>query len=138
MAIINMQTMRYINILDKVTNVKTSKCFIYNDTIFFAVPKQMVSKAIGPSALNVKKIQNGLGKKIRIIGEAEGVNEAERFISNIVAPVSFKNIEVKDGFLIINAGNVHNKASLMGRNKIRLDELGQIVKDTFGFELRIV
>ena len=35
MAIINMQTMRYINLLDKASNVKTRKCFVYNNTIYF-------------------------------------------------------------------------------------------------------
>ena len=62
MAIINMQTMRYINLLDRASHVKTSKCFVYNNTIMFAVPKEMVSKAIGPDAINVRRIQEVLLK----------------------------------------------------------------------------
>jgi len=31
-----------------------------------------------------------------------------------------------------------HKASLLGRNKVRLQELGQIVRDMFGKELRII
>lgn len=129
--------MRYINMLDKTTRVKTSKCFIYNNTIFFAVPSMMVSRAIGPGASNIKRLQEGLGKKVKIIKEAEGLEGAESFITSIVGPVGFKNIEVKEGTMVITAGNNQNKAALIGRNKVRLGELSQIIKDTFGLELRI-
>ena len=137
MATITMQTMRYINMLDRTAKVKTSKCFVYNGTIYFAVPAEMVSRAIGPGASNIKKIHEGLGKKIKIIKESEGIEDAEDFISSIVSPVTFKNIEVKDGVMVITAGNNQNKAGLIGRNKVRLGELAVIVKDTFGLEVRI-
>ena len=67
MSIINMQTIRYINLLDRASNVKTSKCYTYNNAIIFAVPKNLVSKAIGPDASNVRLIQEKLGKRVRII-----------------------------------------------------------------------
>lgn len=71
MATIDMQTMRYINLLDKTSRVKTTKCYLYNNAVIFAVPKQTLGKAIGNNAENVKRIQDNLGKKIRIIEEAE-------------------------------------------------------------------
>jgi len=137
MATINMQIMRYINILDRASHVKTSNCFIYNNTIFFAVSKFMISKAIGPNASNIRKIEEQTGKKIRIIEEPQGIESAERFISDIVAPVKFKSIEIKDKCIIITAGS-SNKAALLGRNKRRFDELRQILIDNFGLDLKIV
>jgi len=137
MATINMQIMRYINILDRASHVKTSNCFIYNNIIFFAVPKFMISKAIGRNALNIRKIEEQTGKKIRIIEEPHGIESAERFISDIVAPVGFKSIEIKDNCFVITAGS-SNKAALLGRNKRRFDELRQILLDNFGLDLKII
>jgi transcription antitermination factor NusA-like protein len=137
MAIINMQTMRYINLLDRSTRVRTSRCFVYNNIIYFAVPKNMMSKAIGPAAANVKRMQEKLGKRIRIICEPYGLQDAERFARDIVDPVKFKSLEVQEGILVLNAGN-GNKAALIGRNKRRLLELSQILEDNFGMELKIV
>lgn len=129
--------MRYINLLDKTARVKTSKCFVYNNTIIFAVPKALVSRAIGPSGEHAKKIQQILGKKVRVIGESSGVEDAERFIKDIVDPLEFKALETQGDEFILTAGS-QSKAALIGRNKARLLELTQIVEDSFGKALRIV
>ena len=133
-----MQTMRYINLLDRESRVKTSKCFVYNNTIIFAVPKEKISKAIGPNASNVRSLQEKLGKRVRIIGQVDGKEEAEKFIQDIVAPVKFKSVELNKEGLIMTAGNNQNKASLIGRNKRRLLELSKIVKDMFEIDLKII
>ena len=130
--------MRYINMLDKATRVKTTKCFNYNHTIIFAVPKQFISQAIGPDGRNIRNIQDQLGKRVRIIKEPLGTENAQEFIEEIVSPVKFKSLEIKSPELIITAGNMQNKASLLGRNKRRLDELNQIIKDTFNLDLKII
>jgi transcription antitermination factor NusA-like protein len=138
MSTIDMQAMRYINLLDKITHVKTRKCFTHNNVIFFAVDKKFVSKAIGPSAGNVKKMQEKIGKKVRIIKEDDGLDDVKRFVEDVVAPVKPKSVEVKEGCVIITAGNNQNKASLIGRNKRRFLELKKVIHDTYGLELRIV
>ena len=137
MSVINMQTMRYINLLDKTTRVKTRKCFVYNNMIIFAVPRVFMAQAIGPEAAHIRSIQEQIGKRIRVIEEAKGVEQAEKFISDIVAPVTFNGIEMKEGMLVLTAGS-QSKAALIGRNRRREAELQQIVKDTFGVEMKIV
>ncbi len=129
--------MRYINLLDKTSRVKTSKCFVYNNVIIFAVPRELVGRAIGPNGENAKKIQNILGKKVRIIEEPRGIENAEKFVKDIVEPVDFKSLELQGNEFILNAGS-QSKAALIGRNKVRLQELGQILEDNFNKTLRIV
>lgn len=132
-----MQTMRYINLLSKVSYVKTSKCFSYNNVIVFAVPKEMMSKAIGINGRNVHHIQETLRKRIKIIREASGAEDAERFVRDIVEPLEFRSLEIKDGEFLLTAGGQH-KAALIGRNRVRLNELSQILEDTFGKPLKII
>jgi len=138
MGTIDMTAMRYINLLDKITQVKTRKCFVHNNTIFFAVDKRFVSKAIGPGASNIRRIQEKIGKKVRIIKEDEGIENVKQFVEDVVAPVRLKSIEVKDGCIVVTAGNNQNKASLIGRNKRRYLELKKILQDLYHFDLRIV
>jgi len=137
MATIDMQTMRYINLLDRASRVKTTKCFVYNNTVIFAVPREMLSRAIGPHAENIRTMQMQIGKKIKVIEEPNGVEHAQKFVEGIVSPVNFKSLEVKDGIMTITAGS-QSKAALLGRNKRRFDELKQIVSDTYALDLRIV
>ena len=137
MATLDLQTIRYINLLDSISRVKTRKCFLYNNMIIFAVPPALVARAIGPGASHIHNMQDKLGKKIRIIKEAQDVSEAERFIKDIVAPVTVHSIEIKEGGIVVTAGS-QSKASLIGRNRRREAELQQIVKDTFRMDLKIV
>jgi transcription antitermination factor NusA-like protein len=141
MATINMQIMRYINLLDKVSRVKTTKCFVYNNTIFFAVAENMISRAIGPGAINVKRIEESLGKKVKIIRDVQFVQiptEMNKFLQEIVMPIKYKSFEMKEGVATVTAGNQQSKASLIGRNKRRMEELKKIFHDIFNVELRIV
>ncbi len=138
MTVLDLQTIRYINLLDNTSRVKTRKCFVYNNAIIFAVSGPMILKAIGPNARNIRFIQEKLGKRIRVIKEASGVEDAERFVRDIVSPVNFKCLEIKDNLFVLSAGGIQSKAALIGRNKRRFDELRQVMKDTFNMDLKIV
>lgn len=134
---IDMQDMRYLNLFEKITRVRTRFCFKYNETIMFGVPKRLVLKSVGPDARNIKEINRIIGKRIRVVSLPLGIQDAKYFIQSIVSPVIFKNLEVKDNEIIVTAGS-QSKAALIGRNKRRLHEMQRIVRDYFGKEFRIV
>jgi NusA-like KH domain protein len=137
MNIIDMKLMRYINLLDRISRVKTRKCFVYNEVIIFAVPRSMISQALGPGASNIRRLQEQLGKRIRVISEPRGMEDAPNFVRDVVSPIRFKSLEIKEGMFVLNAGST-SKAALIGRNKKRLEELRQIMLNNFGIELKIV
>ena len=139
MAIINMQTMRYMNLLFRVAHVKAVKCFIYNNTIYFAVSPKLFSHALGPANRNVKIISEQLGKRIRIIRDPnEDVPGVSKFIESIVSPISFVSLELRDDSFVLTAGSRERAATLIGRNKVRLDELSKVMESYFGKTLKIV
>ena len=78
-----------------------------------------------------------MGKKVKIIAEAKDVSDCQRFVEDIVSPVRFVSLEVKEGVIVLTAGS-QSKAALIGRNRRREAELNQILKDTFGMELKIL
>ena len=129
--------MRYLNLFNKITHVRTNNCFFYSNYIVYAVPRVFVSKAIGPNGKNVKKIALLLKRKIKIIPLPNGLEDAEKFVSDIVRPTEFKNLEISPDSVTITA-NKQSKAELIGRNKTRFLELEKIIKEFFNKQLRIV
>lgn len=130
-----MRFIRYLNLFEKITRVTTKNCFEYNNAIVFAVHPSLISRAIGEQGNNVKEMSEILGKKIKVISlPFRGI---ENFIESIVSPIKFKSIEISGKEIIINAGK-QSKAALIGRNKIRLEELNNVAKEYFDKEIRII
>ena len=134
---LNMQFIRYANLFGRVTRIRTNHCFEYNNTIVFAVPRRFVGQAIGEDNKNLKRLNQIIRKKIKIVPIPAGKEDVENFVSVIVSPVKFKAIDIKDGNATISA-SMQSKASLIGRNKVRLNEMEDILGQYFGIrKLRI-
>jgi len=139
LKIINMQFMRYINLFRKISYVSTTDCFVYNNTIIFAVPRDSVAKAIGKNGVNMKKIGEILRKKIKVIEmpqECDSENDLKNFIGAIIDPITFNKMDVRDNLVTISAGR-QSKAALIGRGRTREKELSDILSKSFGKSLRI-
>lgn len=134
---IDMKDMMHLKLFSKITRIDTHFCFDYNETIFFCVPKPLLSRAIGEGAKNVRRINEIIHKKVRILANPRGVEDAKKFIEAIVKPVTFKEIQITENEIILNAGS-QSKAALIGRNKRRLLEMQQIVADYFKRDFRII
>lgn len=138
-GVIDMQFMRYINLFARTTKVATTKVFVYNNQIIFAVPKSKVSLAIGKGACNIKKMSETLRKKIRVVAmpaidDDEGI---KKFIEDTVAPIEINGVELKGEGVVINGGR-QSKAALIGRNRQREKELSDVLKSFFSIgKLRI-
>jgi len=134
---ISMQDMRHLNLFRRITGISTRHVIRYNEMIIFCVPKNLVSKAIGPEARNIKRISEILGRRIKVIPIPKGIQHIKPFIQAIVSPVEFKDLEIKEDEIILTAGS-RSKAALLGRNKRRLHEMQKIIKDFFGKEFKII
>ncbi len=133
---IDMQEMRYLNLFEKITRVRTRFCLKYNNGLVFCVPKPFIPKAVGERAKNLRKMGEILNKKIKVVAIPSGLEDAEEFIAAIINPVTFNKFEIKDNQIIVAGGK--NKAALIGRNKRRILEMQKIVKGFFGKEYRVV
>lgn len=134
---INMQDLRYLNLFRKITNIPTRYCFSYNETLMFCVEKHELARALGRNGENLREISNITKKRIRILPIPQGIENSKSFIQAVIAPVTFKEMEITPNEIIINAGP-ENKAALLGRNKRRFLEMKEIVKDFFKLDYRII
>jgi len=135
--IIDMKFMRYLNLFEKVSRVRTKNCSVYNSNIIFFVEQRDVPKAIGEDGRNIRRIGEILNKKVRVVALPAGARDVSRFIEAIIYPVKFRGIEINDSEIIINAGRL-SKASLIGRNRCRIEELEKITKEYLNKGVRIV
>ncbi len=129
--VLDMQFIRYVNLFHKITRIRCNHCFEYNNTILFAVPRHFVMKAIGKGNQNLEKLSRVIGKRIKIIAIPHGKEDIENFVSMITKPVRFKGIDVKGDEVIINATS-QSKAALIGRSRVRLNEMQNILGQYFG------
>ena len=135
--VLDLRLIRYANLFGRITRIRTNHCFIYNNTIVFAVPRSFVMQAIGKDNSNLRKLSEAMRKKIKIVAIPNGREDIENFVSVITSPVKFKDIEIKETEAIINA-SPQSKASLIGRGKTRLEEMENILGQYFGIKkLRI-
>ena len=135
--VIDMEDIRHLNLFSKVTGINTRYCFNYNEAIFFCVPQRLISKAVGENGKNVKQISSIVKRKIKIIPNPTDISDAKKFISSIVSPVTFQNLEIKEDEIILTAGS-QSKAALIGRNKRRLLEMQKIVRNFFKKDFKII
>lgn len=134
---LDMQDLRYLNLFAKITKVDTRYFFEYNNMLVFCVPRRLVQKALGQNAENLKKMSSIVGKRIRVVAQPEGIEDAKEFIERIVSPLTFGGLEITADEIIMIGGKM-NKALLIGREKKRLNEMKNIVKYFFKRDFRIV
>jgi transcription antitermination factor NusA-like protein len=119
-----------MNFFERCTGTRSNHCFTYNGTLIFVIDPNLVMRAVGRDGANIKILSLRLRKKIKVIGTPSGVSEIERFVSAIVYPVKFKKITLEGEEATINASQ-QSKATLIGRNKHRLEELQNILDEYF-------
>lgn len=124
-----MRTLRQLNLFSKITRVNTKYCFEYNNTIFFAVPKRLVNKALGEDLKNLNKIRSILNKRVKIIGEPKTIKDAKPFIEKI-SGATINELKVDGDSIVVDATRT-NKATLIGREKRRLKEMKKIIGTFF-------
>lgn len=126
-----------MNLFEKVTRIRTRYSFSYNDTLMFAVPRGLISKALGRNNENLRKISGILKKRIRVVAIPDGMKDVKSFVQAVINPVSFNSIEITPDEVIVTAGP-QNKAALLGRNKRRLEEMKEIISNFFKLGYRVI
>lgn len=133
-AKLDLKSIQCINIFYKVTGVRTQESFVYNNVRLFVVDSSFLGKALGEKGMNIRRLGYLLHQRVKVIPESN----LENFTRMIVQPVKFKRIVDENGLVTIFAGQ-QAKASLIGRDKVRIQELAEILKGHFGIKgLRVV
>ena len=127
---LDLETTGYSSIVERMTGARVKDCFRddTDETIYFVVSFGHLGKALGKGGSNIKRIQERLGKRIKII---EYRNTVVGFVKNVIYPLKVESIEQKDGVIIIRDNNKKTKSLLIGRQGKNLKLLNRAVKRFF-------
>jgi hypothetical protein len=106
--------------------------------IVFLVPMKFISKTLGPNNSNLRKMSDLTRRRIRVVAEPTENSHIKKFVEAIVSPIMFKDLQIINDKIVLNAGSKDSKAMLIGRNKVRLAEMQKIIKNLFEKDFRIM
>lgn len=106
---------KYIAVFESVTGAKVKDCVIEPNQIVFVVNPGQMGLAIGKSGINVKEVQQALGKPIKLFEYSEN---PEEFIKKLFAPAEIKKVDIteKDARKIAHVFiETHEKGKAIGK-----------------------
>lgn len=122
--------MGYISLFESLTGAKVKDC-IANGNIIFIVHENEMGKAIGKEGSNIKRVENALKKKIRLV---EFNNDVCQFVQNLIYPIRAKEIKEENGIVTIYGEDMKTKGMLIGRDRHNINSTADIVKRHFKVE----
>jgi N utilization substance protein A len=120
--------------MERITRARVKDCFKDDETIYFVVGRGEMGKALGKGGSNIKKVQQEMGKKIKVI---EYNDHLVTFVKNVIAPVEVEEITVEDNVVLIKDSRRKTKSLLIGRNGKNLNLIKRAVRRFFNAEVKI-
>ena|SRR3989338_5738110 len=123
------ELMATMALFDRITRVPLKDCFEDNNHLLtFVVGAQDLGRAIGKGALLVRRLEQLLKRKVRIVGFHPDVVE---FIKYIIYPLQITTATLENGILTLRNDDRKTKSLLIGRNAQNLRNTESIVKRYF-------
>jgi len=130
------ELMKIMNLFGTITRSKVKDVIKRDEIYIFIVQQGEIGKAIGKKAANVRKLENILKKKIRVIEYNE---DLEKFIRNVVMPLNLAKVEIEDAVVTIHSPDTKTRGYLIGRSASHLRNTENIVKRYFPIdEIKVV
>ena len=123
--------MKFISFFENLTRSKVKDCIDSGSSLIFVVQKGEIGKAIGKNASNIKKTENLLKRKVRVIEFDEDV---AKFVRNVLAPIKVDEVELVDSKVVIRDPNMKTKGMIIGRDASNLKKHKEIVSRYFPIE----
>ena len=123
------EMIRTLSMFESLTDVEARDCMMKEDEAYFIVPEGKAGMAIGKGGKVVKKVQNQLGKNVKIFEYKDNLGA---FVNNLVS-VDIRSLNIEDtenGKTVeINVSN-DNKGRLVGKDGDNIDSIRDILKRT--------
>jgi len=126
----NLDVMRYMSLFESLTGAKVKDCIV-NDKVLFIIHENEMGKAIGKQGSNIKRVENTLKKKIKLV---EFNNDVSQFVQNLISPLKAKEIKEEDMIVTIYGNDTKTKGILIGRDRRNINSTNDIVKRYFKVE----
>lgn len=119
--------MMLMRLVESITGVAPKDVIVNSETTVI-VPEHTAGRVIGKGGMNLHKVQQATGRKIRII---EYSHDLAQFVKNIIYPVSADAVEIVEGVVKIKGKDFHTRASIIGRDKKNLKFIKEVASRFF-------
>ncbi len=124
----NIDAIKFMSLFETITRAKIKDCIIKETLVLFIVQPNEVGKAVGPKGANVKKLEQILKKRVKIV---EFASEPVNFIKNLVHPLQVTEIIEDEGVYTMTPADLKTRGLLIGRNAAHLRSYEEIIKRFF-------
>lgn len=133
---LDQDSMELSSFLERLTGARVKDCFkdAAGETLCFIVATGDLGKAIGKGGSQIKKVQQELGKRIKVIEYQENIID---FVKNIIYPLTVAEITEEGSFLVIKDPSTRTKSLLIGRDGRNLLLINRAVKRFFNKEVKV-
>lgn len=132
----DIDAMKFLALFESTTHTGVKDCIKKDDRIIFIVNNGEIGKAIGKKGINIKKLEQKLRKKVKII---EYDDDLLIFIQNVFYPNKVKEITEEDGVVTIVPPDSKSRGYFIGRGASTLRAAEEIVKRYFDIkEIKVV
>lgn len=123
------ETLKLMSLFESVTRSRLKDCFVdKNEMQTFVVQQGEIGKAIGKGAVNVKKLEKMLNRKIKIL---EFNSSLIDFVRNLLYPLKTRNIVENECIVTIESEDSKTRGLIIGRNAVNLRNFEAIAKKYF-------
>ena len=127
----DLNVMKHMSFFETLTQSKLKDCIVGEERIIFIVQENEIGKAIGKKGINVRKIENALNKKIKIV---EFNPEVLNFIRNFIYPHQLRELKEENNIITMVGKDSKTRGILIGRDARNLNNLKSIVNRYFDIE----
>ena len=122
--------MKLMALFESMTGAKVKDC-IANEKLIFVMEENEMGKAIGRNGVNIKRMENMLKKKIKLV---EFSSDVLQFVKNMIYPIEVSGIMQEDNIIKIRGKDTSTKAMIIGRERQNINHLSGIVKRYFNIK----
>ncbi len=131
------ENIRAMNMFESITGVEARDVILKENEAYFIVPDGKAGMAIGKGGKVVKKVQNKIGKEVKIYEYSDNLG---KFLNNLV-PTDLRGVDIDDEgeekkVEISVAPN--NKGRVVGKNGNKIDSIREVLHRTHGVDEVVV
>ncbi len=118
----------FMRIFDLIARVKLKDCIVKENMIIYVVEEGDIGKAVGKGGANVRKLENKLKRKIKLVEFSPNILI---FVKNLVAPVQLADAQEQEGIITLSAKDLKSRGLLIGHSGTNLRSCEAIIKRYF-------
>ena len=127
-VVIDNDLLQTISLVENFTHARVDRCIPRDDKLIFVVGKGDARKIVGPQGATLKKLEQQLNKRLKII---EKVDDKLQFIRNAMLPLKIVDMKDEDGIVTVYGPDEKTKGLMIGAKAQNLRFTEKIVQMYF-------